>query len=368
MTKAPAEKKYEEQRTIRRSASINKQVYYTDVGSCGYARSKGPRSQGRNLRRHAALSVQGRQDGDRGFDLALCLGPCALGGNAAHKTLAQGQAGQSLCAAGVVELVDDGMHENGVAAGDGDDGVGGHTGPVAALEGERLGRHEDHVLRPVESFHLEQPGLVLEEAQAGAEVQGRRLVGLGGDVAAHHHQLAVGDGKVEKQRLVGQGGLPLAQKAYGGEERLAQHLVVERRVHVQRVVAHFVEGVQEERAAALAVGGALDEEEKLVVNVVDERALDLGERQHSAVVHEHDAAVRKRVTVGLRQHPLRGRPHVREHQVGLGAVGQQVQVDVVPCWRDGLEHARLPCAAVVAHAEAVAVDGVAHIEPEPRVK
>lgn len=210
------------------------------------------------------------------------------------------------------------MHEDGVVLADGDDGVGGHAYPVTPFESEWFASHEDDVLGPVETFHFEKSRLVLVEPQAGAEVERRSLVGLGSDVAADHHQRAVGDRKVEKRRFRGDGQLPFLDDFYGAEQGLAEHVVGY--LLLARREAHLVECVQEKGKAALRVGGALDEKKVLVVDVADELLLDAVEAQDTAVVHEHDVAVGEGMAVGFGQYALGRCPDMAKNEPGFCAL------------------------------------------------
>lgn len=135
-----------------------------------------------------------------------------------------------------------------------------------------------------------------------------------------------------------------------------------------RGVAHVFQDMQKESEAALGVCGALDVEEEFVIDIADESLFDLFKAQDSSVMHKHDVSVGKRVAVCLSQDALGRCPDMAKHQSGLGALGKIVEVHVVPRGRNGLENAWNMVGAIVPDAKPIAIDGVSHIETEPRIK
>lgn len=102
--------------------------------------------------------------------------------------------------------------------------------------------------------------------------------------------------------------------------------------------------------------------------MIYEPLLDAQKCQHPAIMHKHELPVQKRMAICLQKDALGGGAHVTEHELGLGAPQEVVEVDVVPGGCDSLKDAWLVVGRVVADSEAVAVYGVAHVEAEARVE
>ena len=144
-------------------------------------------------------------------------------------------------------------------------------------------------------------------------------------------------------------GLQRRQRVEGGLQRIGHGLGVA--CWLRQIV------VQKQGEQVFRVGLALNPQEALVGQPINQGALDAGERTHAAVVRHQQVPVVERMAVELRHLPFGRRPHMRQ-DAGRHQLGRHVaQVAVVPRRRDRGEHRRLArdVGLVPAQAKAVAV-------------